>query len=150
MFHQTMNVLFCTIIKVEKTQPKPRPDQKLLNLQSDFPLPCNVLEDSSFKHKFWCERNKGKKKIGINAVCWTAAKRHSRALSIRTRNNLTWVHSREQLWGKTLCVFTVTSFWHKGEWIQSKDLGVLKRCLEQNRDKSLSSVLTLAVSVCDS
>lgn len=90
------------------------------------------------------------KKVGINAVCWTAAKSHNRGLSIRTRNNLTWVHSREQLWGKTLCVFTVTYSWQKGEWVQSEDMGVLKRCLEENMDKALSSVLTLAVCICDS
>lgn len=51
-------VFFSIMLKEEKNQPQTNPDQKLLNLWSGFPLSYNVLEDSSFKYKFWCERKK--------------------------------------------------------------------------------------------
>lgn len=98
-------------------------------------------------------KKKKKKKVGINAVCWTAAKNCSRRLAIRTMRNLRRVHSRsrEQLWSKTLCLFTVTwsCLWQRGEGSPKQEPGHAEKCLEWGMDKALPAVLTLAVCIYD-
>lgn len=59
--------------------------------------------------------------------------------------------SREQLWSKTLSVYCDLELplAEVGKEVQSKILGMLKKCLEQGMDEALPAVLTLAVCIYD-
>lgn len=130
MFHETMQgslecYFFSIILKVKKknkpktTNPnKPRLEVIKPLIRISFILRCP--RGQFFQIKVWHERKKEKiKKVAINAVCWTGAKNCGRKVGLSTMSNLTWAHgrSREWLWSKTLCMFTMTwsSLWQRGE-----------------------------------